>query len=486
MSDRQQIPEGKDEAGDLLDKQVSRRDFLKMAGVAGAALGVGAGLGGILASCGGGTAETTTTSAAAASTTTTAAAVTTTVTAAVETGKEIKIGWPVPKTGVLAPFANVDAYATQRFAEWVGDGQVLGDKKKHPISVILADTQSDPNRASQVAGDLINNDSVHILLASSSPDNVNPIAAQAEAGLTPCFSTGAPYQAFLGGAPTAGYKWTWHYFFGVEDTMANYIKIWQLFPTNKKMAVMWPNDPDGTAFSTFMPDIIKGAGLTFVDPGRYQPATEDFTAEISRFKKEGCELLQGVYTTPDYTNFWKQCIQQSWIPKVACIDKGLLFPKAFEAVGDIGIGLTSTMLWGPTWPYKSYLNGESNQAYADAFTKATGEQWSGALSDGAVLEMAAWALQNADDPTSRDSINAAAAKMKFEGMCGPCDFSAPITPATTLGTGHPADHVVKHPAMGGQWVKATSGAFKYNMVSVDNSAAPGIPVDAQPIQIAVK
>ena len=76
--------------------------------------------------------------------------------------------------------------------------------------------------------------------------------------------------------------------------------------------------------------------------------------------------------------------------------------------------------------------------------------------------------------SSRDSINAIVPTMKFEGMCGPCDFSAPITPATQLGVGHPADHVVKHPAMGGQWVKASGGQFKYNFVSVDNSAAPAI------------
>ena len=35
------------------DKSVSRRDFLKIAGVAGAAVGLGAGLGGLVAACGG-------------------------------------------------------------------------------------------------------------------------------------------------------------------------------------------------------------------------------------------------------------------------------------------------------------------------------------------------------------------------------------------------------------------------------------------------
>ena len=40
--------------------------------------------------------------------------------------------------------------------------------------------------------------------------------------------------------------------------------------------------------------------------------------------------------------------------------------------------------------------------------------------------------------------------------------------------------------MGGHWVRATSGPFKYNMVSAGNFAAPGIPVDAKPIESSVK
>ena len=52
----------------LTKKTVSRRDFLKVAGVAGAAVGAGAGLGGLLAACG--TTATTTTTTAGATTTT--------------------------------------------------------------------------------------------------------------------------------------------------------------------------------------------------------------------------------------------------------------------------------------------------------------------------------------------------------------------------------------------------------------------------------
>ena len=60
-----------DHLSDLIEKPVSRRDFLKMAGVAGAAVGLGAGLGGVVAACGGAE-ETTTTAAPTATTASTA------------------------------------------------------------------------------------------------------------------------------------------------------------------------------------------------------------------------------------------------------------------------------------------------------------------------------------------------------------------------------------------------------------------------------
>ena len=76
MPNSEQTPCGKG-AGPIPDAKVlNRRDFLRIAGLSGAAIALGGGLGGLVAACGE-TDETTTT--AAASTTTTAAASTTTI-----------------------------------------------------------------------------------------------------------------------------------------------------------------------------------------------------------------------------------------------------------------------------------------------------------------------------------------------------------------------------------------------------------------------
>ena len=96
------------------ERTVSRREFLKLAGVAGATIGVAGGLGGLVAACGGDE-ETTTTAGAdttaaptttAGEATTTTAGATTTVSASAEVGREIKVGIVIPKTGPLAAFAG--------------------------------------------------------------------------------------------------------------------------------------------------------------------------------------------------------------------------------------------------------------------------------------------------------------------------------------------------------------------------------------------
>ena len=62
MTDKEKQPDGTEDRGKLVEDRtpVSRRQFLKIAGIAGATVGVGAGIGGLLTACGEGE-ETTTT-----------------------------------------------------------------------------------------------------------------------------------------------------------------------------------------------------------------------------------------------------------------------------------------------------------------------------------------------------------------------------------------------------------------------------------------
>ena len=192
-------PNRNEETGVSNSKALSRREFLRVAGLSGATIALGAGLGGVLAACGG--EETTTTGAGATTTmadetTTTVGGTTSSVSAGAETGRELKVGFVSPVTGPIALFGVPDQYCATRWSEAVSDGLVCGDGKNHPISIVVRDSQSDSNRAAQVGGDLITNDKVDVIMAASTNDTVTPVAAQAEALQCPMFSNDAPWQAY--------------------------------------------------------------------------------------------------------------------------------------------------------------------------------------------------------------------------------------------------------------------------------------------------
>jgi branched-chain amino acid transport system substrate-binding protein len=481
--------------GVLKGNVVSRREFLKVAGMAGATIGLGAGLAGLVAACGG-TATTTTgattatteaatsttgaaTETTAATTATTAAPVDTTVASSAEVGREIKIGYVAPLTGPLAAMAIPDKYCWEHFEKVVGDGLVLGDGKKHPISVQVQDGQSDSNRASQVAGDLINNSKVDLMTTAGSPDIVVPVADQAEANSAPCICTDCPWEAWFftrGGKPTAGFKWTYLAYWGAEDNYMNYFNMWDQLQTNKVVGAMWANDADGQTNRTNWPKPMATAGYTLIDGGAYQPGMEDYTSIIDKFKKGGAELVCGLMSPGDFTNFYKQIGQQSFHPKFIGVGKAINFPQTVDALGDSAIGLSTTVWWHPTYPFKSALTGENCRQHADNYEAAMGVEWSMPLLHFSVFEWAADVLKRTTDLDDKNKIIEAVSTTKLDDtVCGPIDFTAKVG-STRL---RPVPNVVRTPIAAGQWGKSNNPKWKHDLFLLSNVNWPMIPVSGK-------
>ena len=456
-------------------KRVSRREFLKIAGVAGAAVGVGAGLGGLVAACG--EAEETTTTAGP----TTTAGSTTTVSTGAEIGREIKIGFVDPLTGGIAAFGIPGQYCAERWREIAGDGMVFGDGKQHPVSIVVRDSQSDTNRAAQVAGDLITNDKVDIIFAAATPDTVNPVSDQAEALACPCISTDCPMEPYYfgrGGTPDKPFKWTYHMFWGLTELIGASMDLWGQIESNKKVGAIWPNDPDGNAFRPAYIEAGEALGYTIVDAGSFNTGTEDFTFAISLFKKEGCELLTGVPIPPDFTNFWAQSMQQGWQPKLVDIAKPALFPTAMEAIGDVALGIGGPCWWHPTYPFKSSLTGETCEEIALDFEKRTEQQWQQPLLHYIMFEAAVDALKRTKNLDDKEEIIANVATLKLaDSIGGPIDFTAPVA----MGTLHPVPNVVSTPHFSGQWMRGKqkswdTKAWPFDLYVRNNIFAPTLTV----------
>ncbi len=401
------------------DLAVSRRDFLKIAGATGAAIGLTGGLGGLVAACGGtgGTtstvsAATTTTTAEATATSSTSSSLAPSTSVTSAAARDIKVGLISPLTGALAGFALPAKFLEDKWNEALANGVECGDGKTHNIVIKHVDTQSDPQRAGNVAVDLISNEKVDVILVSSSPDTVVPVASVCETAGVPMIASFVPWQPFFFGRqktpdPTASFKWTYAHALGLEQIVASFIDLWNQIPTDKTAGFLFANDADGVAWvdkNTGLPPAMTAAGYKIVDPGLYTVPTDDFTTLISAYKKNACEIVTGTVIAPDFTNFWKQAYQQGYRPKVVTVGKALLFPETVTAIGDIAKGVTVEYTWGPHWPFKSSLTGETCQQLADDYESRTGNQWTAPIGTYDRMEWLVDALKRTDDIDSKDNF----------------------------------------------------------------------------------
>ena len=249
-------------------------------------------------------------------------------------------------------------YALDRLPRVLPDGIVGADGKQHQIEILNRDTQSDANRSAQVTGDLIANDQVDMIISGGAPDTYVPSADVCESMGCPSISNAGPWQAFWfeRNPPAEGFKWTYGNFIGSEQSVADFIDMFAQVPNNKVCGVLVKNDAEGMAWmgEKAAPAVLEAAGYTLVMPSAYTPGSDDFTEQISQFKQAGCEVITGSNNPPDFTNFWKQAIQQGFQPKLASTGNALLFPQTLDAIGDDGIGLVGEVGWHASYPFKDH------------------------------------------------------------------------------------------------------------------------------------
>ena len=82
--------------------------------------------------------------------------------------------------------------------------------------------------------------------------------------------------------------------------------------TNNKVAFLMPNDADGNALRAIFKPILEKAGFTVIDPGGYEDGTTDYSAQISKFKEEKCEIFTTGPIPPVFVVFWRQAAQQGY------------------------------------------------------------------------------------------------------------------------------------------------------------------------------
>ncbi|MEP6017228.1 MAG: ABC transporter substrate-binding protein [Paracoccaceae bacterium] len=380
----------------------------------------------------------------------------------------IKIGHVSPRTGPLAGFAEADDYVLEGI-QAAFSGGVENNGKSFNIEIISKDSQSNPNRAAEVAADLILGDEVDIMVAASTPDTTNPVSDQAEINEVPCITTDCPWQPYFfgrNGNPAEGFDFTYHFFWGLEDVIGNFLDLWGNSGAAKKIGGLFPNDADGNAWGDpelGFPKPLAEAGYSLTDPGRYQPLNDDFSNYIAAFKEAGCEIITGNMIAPDFATFWAQAAQQEFRPKVVTIGKALLFPSVIESLGDRGDGLTSEIWWSPNHPFNSSLSGMSAGDLANGYTAATGRPWTQPIGfKHALFEVVKDVVSRAADLDDPMAIVEAIKTTNMSTIVGDVNFGA-----------GPVPNVTKTPLVAGQWQKTGDNL---ELVITNNAAATNIPL----------
>jgi branched-chain amino acid transport system substrate-binding protein len=388
----------------------------------------------------------------------------------------IKIGFISPTTGPLGLFGETDTYTLMKMRKRLESGLDIGGKT-YQVKVFDRDAQSDPNKASELAGDLILNENVHLMIPASTTDIINPTSDQCELNGVPAISAGAPWQAVVmpRGGDKKPFDWTYHFFWGLEDVLATYVGLWQTIETNKNVGMLFPRNADGETWgnnSYGLPPAVQKAGFKTIVPSMFQPRTNDFSAQIASYKAAPCDIIGGITYVSDLKTFVTQAAQQGLHPKVVTVAAALLFPSGIEAMGALGTGMSSEVWWTPAFPFKSSLTGETSRQIADDWEATQKKQWTQPLGySHALWEVTLDTLKRAKNPLDRASIRDSLKAIDLNTLVGPIKFS-----------GQPHPNVCKTPVLGGQWVKGEKWPFDLKIV--DNTASKIIQPEAKLLPLA--
>lgn len=392
-----------------------------------------------------------------------------------QTAGRIRMAYITPATGPLGLFGETDGYTVQKIRAALGGTITSANGDVYELEILERDSQSNPNKAAEIAGDLILNDEVHLMVPASTTDTILPVMEQSELYEAPCISAGAPWQAVIMPRGGGEFDWTYHFFWGLDEALNTYVGLWNGLDSNKVVGMLFPQNIDGETWGNEeygLPAPTRAAGYEVVIPGYFQPRTNDFSAQIAEFKAKGCEIIGGIAYPDDLKTFVTQCNQQGFKPKAITVAAALLFPGGVEAMGGLGNGMTTEVWWTPAFPFKSSLTGQTGREIADQWEADQKRQWTQPLGySHALIEVAIDILKRSADPLDREANREAMAATDLATVCGPVRFA-----------GTPHRNICTMPIFGGQWVQGAN--WPYDLKIVDNTVNQLFPPEQKIVPIA--
>lgn len=386
--------------------------------------------------------------------------------------RPVRIGFVTPRTGSLSDFYGADQYVTDNMRTVLSAGIPVG-RRTHPVEIYVRDSQSNRNQTAAATAALVFEDAVDIVLAGGTSETANQVADQCEAFEVPCITTSTPWESWyagrVGGTNTP-FRWTYHFFWGMNDLVTTYRQMWGQLSTNGRVGTIYPSTTDGQQFSKTFPGALRSGGVQVFGADSFEPGYLPAEQVVGAFQANRVEVVTGLMTPDDFKSFWQAADKAAYVPKAVTVSRALLFPADVNELGGRGSDLTTEVWWSPGHPYKSSITGVTAQEMAADFFEQTGKLWVQPLGFAhALFEVAVAALADVQSLDDRAAIAAAIAAVKQPTIVGSIAF------------GTRADlpkNVAATPLVGGQWRRSQSNS-EYELFVVAPDAEGHIPATSR-------
>jgi branched-chain amino acid transport system substrate-binding protein len=386
----------------------------------------------------------------------------------------IRIGHIDTLTGPRGDFGEASPWVLGKVRDHLKNGlKVRG--KTYQVEILSRDSQSDPNRVASIGNELILRENVDLLLTG---DGISvPALEMCDANGTPAIQTMTqlePFYSARNSGPDKGFPWSFIFFWTSAGISKQYMGNWNEIQTNKTVGSFFVDIEFAISFGDALSGDMAKAGFKEIKGGNFKQETDDFSAQIAKFKNGNCDIVTGLLWTPNMATFWRQARQAGLKPEAVTLAAALLFPSGPNSLGDQGDGMSTEVWWTPNWPYKSSITGQTARQFTDEWTAATGKQWTQPQGyNHALWEVGLEALTKSADPKDREAVRHSIQNLNMETIVGKVNFK---------------DSKYKSAAetelAAGQWRKAKSGKFKYDLLVTYNGQAPDVPIQSEFVKLS--
>jgi branched-chain amino acid transport system substrate-binding protein len=335
---------------------------------------------------------------------------------------EIVIGASLPLSGPLAGFGNYQKWGYETAVNDVNKaGGLSVGGKKMPVRLVIRDDKTDPNVAASNTETLISRDQALAMLGSCTPALVNAGALVAERRKVPLVSGCDPLGAFKS---VRKWNYAWVMFFDERDlaTAAFRLMADQGLETNKKIAIMADNGPDGQVVGgQIWPATAKAGGYEVAHSTSFPVDSQQFTAMIGQAKSANAEIALVDAIPPQAIAIRKQMASAGYHPKLLVMEKGAEPEQFAQALGKLSDGVLVGGYWDPSFPFPGAA--ELGRRF-ESETKQTQSQHIADSHAAAQVLMDAIVAAGSLD---REQINAAIGKTDKPYVIGPVKFDAEHT-----------------------------------------------------------